>query len=238
MGRLILLPALCVALAFAVSAQTEKPAGVSALIVTGGHDHDAAFYALFEGGSEITANVDPHPMPYRRGDLRQRYDVLVLYDSVQEITDQERRTLVSFLESGKGLVVLHHALVDYCNWTWWWRDVMGARWIQTDDPLVRWKTTYKHDVDMTVEPAADHPVTAGVGTFRITDETYKGMWLAPGNKVLMRTGEATSDGPVAWISPYRKSRVVVIELGHDRKAHLNPAYRRLVRNAVVWAGGK
>ncbi len=213
------------------------PQTTRALVVTGGHTYDPSFYILFEGDSRIKAIVDPHPMPYRR-ELRKSYDVLVLYDSMQEIGETERKNLVNFLESGKGLVILHHALVDYCNWEWWWKEVMGGRWIQTDDKPPRWKTTWKHDVNMTVHPVGKHPVTEGVGTLHITDETYKGMWLSPDNAVLMRTDEPTSDGPVVWISPYRKSRVVAIQLGHDRMAHYHPGYQRLVKNAILWAGGR
>ena len=43
---------------------------------------------------------------------------------------------------------------------------------------------------------------------------------------------------VAWIGPWEKSRVVVIQLGHGREAHENPKYRELVRNAILWSAGK
>lgn len=210
---------------------------VRTVVVTGGHTHHATFYDLFEGSADIQATVDPHPLPYRRPDLRTRYDVLTLYDSMQEITEQERGILQSFVESGKGLVVLHHALVDYCNWKWWYEEVVGGRWYETEDKPPKWKTTWKEGVELLVYPVGRHPVTEGVGPLHIWDETYKGMWLSPDNTVLMKTDEPSSDGPVVWISPYRKSRVVVIELGHDRRAHLHPGYRRLVQNAVRWAGG-
>jgi len=211
---------------------------VRTLVVTGGHNYDPTFYTLFEGRPGITASIDPHPMPYRRGDLRKNYDVLVLYDSMQQASEPERVKLTNFLESGKGLVILHHALVDYSDWPWWYEQVMGGRWLKVDGPVFKWKTAYKHDVDMLVYPVGEHPVTAGVGPMRIQDETYKGMWLSPENKVLMRTDDPSSDGPVVWISPYPKSRVVVIELGHDRKAHLHPGYQKLVRNAILWSAGK
>ena len=136
------------------------------------------------------------------------------------------------------VVILHHALVDYSDTRWWWEEVMGARWLKLGGPGTRWKTTYKHDVELLVYPVGEHPITAGVGPMRIWDETYKGMWLAPDIQVLMRTDDPSSDGPVVWISPYRKSRVVIIELGHDRNAHLHPGFRRLVRNAILWSAGK
>ncbi|HWQ52243.1 MAG TPA: ThuA domain-containing protein [Bryobacteraceae bacterium] len=215
-----------------------EAAAIKTLVVTGGHTYDASFYELFENQPGVTATIDPHPLPYRRGDLRNRYDTLVLYDSMQEITDAERRNLVSFVESGKGVVILHHALVDYSDWPWWYGEVMGARWLKVGGPGSKWKTTYEHDVDLLVYPVGEHPVTAGIGPMRIQDETYKGMWLSPDIQVLMKTDHPSSDGPVVWLSPYRKSRVVVIELGHDRKAHLHPGYRKLVGNAIRWSAGK
>jgi hypothetical protein len=82
---------------------------VRILVVTGGHPCQTSFYALFEGHDGIVATVDIHPFPDRRGDLRKKYDVLVLYDPMQEITERDQEVLRNFLESGKGLVVLHHA---------------------------------------------------------------------------------------------------------------------------------
>jgi type 1 glutamine amidotransferase len=43
---------------------------------------------------------------------------------------------------------------------------------------------------------------------------------------------------VAWIGPYSKSRVVYIQLGHDRIAQQNPDYQELVHRAVLWAAGR
>ncbi|MBL8174936.1 MAG: ThuA domain-containing protein [Bryobacterales bacterium] len=211
------------------------PGAVRALVVTGGHPYDASFYTLLEGNPRIYAQIDPHPRPYRAGDLRKNWDVLVLYDSMQTIDEQERKNLVDFVEAGKGIVFLHHALVDYCNWQWWYEEVMGGRWYQTGDNPPKWKTRWKHDVEQIVRPVAKHPVTEGVGIMHLWDETYQGMWMSPRNQVLMRSDHPTSDGPVVWISPYTKSRVVAIQLGHDRSAHEHPAYRRLVNNAIVWA---
>lgn len=212
-------------------------APVRVLVVTGGHTYETSFYRLFEDQPDIEATVDPHPMPYRRGDLRPNYDVLLLYDSVQEITDEERKNLTDFVESGKGVVVLHHALVDYSDWQWWYEEVVGARWLKSQNKPLRWKTTWKHDVDMVAVPAKEHPLVDGVGRFEVNDETYKGMWFSPDVTVVLKTDHPTSDGPLVWISPYKKSRVVSIELGHGRKAHMNPNFQRLVRNAILWSAG-
>jgi type 1 glutamine amidotransferase len=212
-------------------------APVRVLVVTGGHTYETSFYKLFEDQPDIVATVDPHPMPYRRGDMRPNYDVLLLYDSVQEITDEERKNLTEFVEGGKGVVVLHHALVDYSDWQWWYEEVVGARWLKSQSKPLRWKTTWKHDVDMVANPVQEHPLVDGVGRFEVNDETYKGMWFSPDVTVVLKTDHPTSDGPLVWISPYKKSRVVSIELGHGRTAHVNPNFQRLVRNAILWSAG-
>jgi type 1 glutamine amidotransferase len=99
-------------------------------------------------------------------------------------------------------------------------------------------STYKHDEDLLVRPVGSHPITANIGPMHIRDETYKGMWMSPNNKVLLQTDNPISDGAVAWISAYPKSRVVYLELGHDSAAHRNPAYRALVRNSILWSTGR
>jgi type 1 glutamine amidotransferase len=234
MGRWLVV--LMMAAIVGVGSSATEP--VRVLVVTGGHTYDTSFYTLFEGYPEIKATVDPHPKPYRRGDMRPRYDVLVLYDSMQEITEEERKNLVPFVEGGKGVVVLHHALVDYSDWQWWYEEVVGARWIKSQSKPLKWKTTWRHDVEIPAYPVKAHPILDGVGKFTIHDETYKGMWFAPGIDVLLKTDHPDSDEPLVWISPYEKSRVVSIELGHGREAHMNPSYKRLVRNAILWAAGR
>jgi type 1 glutamine amidotransferase len=111
--------------------------------------------------------------------------------------------------------------------------VVGGRYL--DEPVEGVPvSTYAHDEEIEVSVTAEHPVTEGVGSFRILDETYKGGWISPDVEVLLTTDNPTSDGPVAWVGPCEKARVVFIQLGHGREAHLHPSFRRLVRNAVLW----
>jgi len=143
---------------------------------------------------------------------------------------------MQFLESGKGLVAVHHCIASYQDWPWY-REMLGGMYFRKAE-AGHAASTYLHDVDLKAEPAARHPVLEGVGPMQIHDETYKGMWISPKATVLLRTGHSTSDGPLAWISAYEKSRVVYIQLGHGREAHEHPGFRRLVRNAVLWVAGR
>jgi len=170
-------------------------------------------------------------------DIRPKYDVLVLYDLSTEIGEVQRKNLRDFVESGKGIVVLHHAIADYNSWPWWYRDVVGGRYLLKQDGATP-ASTYSHGEEEFITPVVQHPITAAIGPFHLWDETYKGMWISPEVKVLLKTNNPASDGPVAWISPYSKSRVVYIQLGHGRTAHLHPAYRELVHNAILWSTGR
>ena len=210
----------------------KRSDAIRVLVVTGGHDYDASFYSLFEGYDDISAVVNPHPGAFRN-DLRKRVEVLVLYDMVKALEPERQKHLRNYIESGKGLVVLHHAICDYLNWPWWYEEVIGGRWCF--NPAA---TAYQHDQDILVRPVAQHPITRDFRPFRIWDETYKGLWISPKVQVLLETNHPLSDGPLGWISPYEKSRVIYLQLGHDRSAHLNPEYRRLVRNAILWSAGR
>ncbi len=205
------------------------------LLVTGGHDYDTEFYTLFDGNWLVWDHITSNHQAFS-SDIRDGYDVLVLYDLSHEITENERKNLRDFVESDKGLVVLHHAIANYNSWPWWWREVVGGRYILPE--TVKSASSYKHDVDLLVRPKGKHPITAGVGPLYIRDETYKDMWISPEVRVILETDEPTSDGPVAWISPYQKSRVMFLQLGHDRLAHLHPAYRELVKRSILWSAGR
>jgi hypothetical protein len=214
----------------------DAPAGSPrVLVVTGGHNHEASFYTMLESFSGFLIDVNPHPTAYN-SDLRKQYDVLVLYDLVQTLDDRQRRNLREFVESGKGVVALHHAIADFNDWPWWWQEVIGGRYLlkpDGDQPA----SMYQHDEEMRVRPAREHPILRGVPELHLWDETYRKMWISPKALVLLTTDNPTADPPVAWVSPYEKSRVVYIQLGHGRASHEYPGYRTLVRNAILWSSG-
>ena len=162
--------------------------------------------------------------------------MLVLYDMPATLSAAGRANLQAFAESGKGIVVMHHALCSHNDWDWY-RDLVGARYqvvAQAGHPA----STYKHDETIPIAVAHPHPITRGVALTEIYDETYKGMWISPQNTVLLTTTHPLADPPLAWISGYARSRVVAIQPGHGREAHVHPAYRTLVLNAISWSGGR
>jgi uncharacterized protein len=228
---MLLFSALPLLLAF-LTAQ-PSPA-VRVLVVTGGHSYPTSFYTLFEQPGIVWDHAVSSEEAYRR-DLRDRYDVIVLHDMPKTLSDAGKQHLQAFAEHDKGIVVIHHAIVSYPDWDWY-RDVIGGRYLESPADG-RPASTYRHDEQMRISVARSHPVTAGLTDFTVLDETYKGMWLAPTNTVLLTTDNPTGDPPVAWVSAYDKSRVVTIQLGHGPESHRNESFRRLVVNAIRWAAG-
>ena len=218
-----------VVLAGLVAATAAAP--LRLLVVTGGHDYPTSFYTVFEQDNLAWDHATSNEEAFRK-DLRGRYDAVVLYDLSPAISPEGLAHFREFVEAGGGLVVLHHAIVSYQD-SDWYRDLVGGRYLPSAS-AGHPASTFLHDVDMNVRVVTPHPITRGVTLTHIHDETYKGMWIAPTNTVLLATDHATSDGPVAWVSAYKPARVVYIQLGHGAEAHRDASYRAIVRNAMMW----
>ena len=204
-------------------------------LVTGGHDHELSFYSVFEGHPEYEITVVPHPHAFRPS-LARTCDVLVLYD-MADADEVEQQALRSFLESGKGMVVLHHAICDNQDWPWWYEEVVGGLYVTKAKPG-KPASRYKHDVEFDVKPVGHHPILKGIEQFHINDEAYGDMWISSRVQVLLETDNPLNGKPLAWVGPYEKSRVVYIQLGHGSKAHADPVYRKLVHQAIAWSSGR
>jgi type 1 glutamine amidotransferase len=226
-----------VSLSSTVTGYPQPDSPIRVTVVTGGHHFETTFYMLFEGHRDLWWTHFTSNTAAFEKDFRQSCDVLVLYDLSREIGETQKANLRNFVESGKGLVVLHHAIADYNDWPWWYEEVVGGKFFlksEGDHPA----SVVAKDQHLISEAVGAHAITEGVAPLHTIEETYKGMWISPHNKVLLRTDNPTSDEAVAWISPYPHSRVVYIEMGHDRKTHLHPGYRQLVKNAILWTAGR
>jgi uncharacterized protein len=215
------------------------PEPLKVFLVTGGHDHDVAFYSVFDGQKDLAVTVDGHPSAFGGplGKTGRRVDVLVLYDMPPDVPAEQRANVARYVEEGGAVVGLHHALAGSQRWTWLHEQVLGATW-NAPATTGRPDSEYKHDEEISVKVVASHPITAGVSDFRIVDETYKKVWFSPRINVLLRTDHPLSDGPVAWTLPHPRARLAFIQLGHGPEAHRDANFQRLVRQAVRWAGGR
>ena len=218
---------------------TSRKDKIRVFLVTGGHDHDVAFYSAFLGHPDLEVTVDGHPSAFARpfGRTGRAVDVLVLYDMPPDVPPEQRAHVERYVNEGGAVVGLHHALSGSTGWTWLHEEVLGACWIFKATPE-RPASEFKHDEPLTVKVVRQHPITAGISDFQIVDETYGKNWLSPRLEVLLRTDHPLSDGPVAWTLPHPTARLAYVQLGHGPEAHLHPTWQRLVLQAVRWAAGR
>jgi nicotinamidase-related amidase len=92
-----------------------------------------------------------------------------------------------------------------------------------------------------IPAAAEHPILAGFGREELASAgtLYKVSPLSATATPLVagRTAGADPPEPVAWTNTYRGGRVFYTSLGHPEDFK-QPAFRRLLSNAIVWAAGQ
>jgi uncharacterized protein len=158
------------------------------------------------------------------------------------LTPEQLGALERFVARGGGVVALHAAGDDSHKEPWYDATILGTTFIGHpggEDHIQRARV---------VVDQPRHPVMAGVTQpWTATDEWYSfsGDPSARGMTVLARVDEASyrpgaklamGRHPVMWINPRAKGRVFFSALGHDPEAYDDPNYRRILTNAIRWAG--
>jgi type 1 glutamine amidotransferase len=236
---------ICAALVLcAVTAGAVAPATLRVLLITGGHDFEAEpFLEVFRAASGITVTHARHEgttaTAYERANPAS-YDVVVLYDMPKDVTPSQQASFVEIFRRGTGLVALHHAIVSAQGWADYER-IIGGRYPEAagKSGVVTAEVGYAHGVDVPVTVAArNHPVAAGVGDFTIRDEIYWGFRVGADVTPLLTTTHPKSGKPLGWVRTEGRSRVVYLQLGHDRFAYENANFRQLVAQSIRWASGR
>ena len=223
-------------------AQNEPAPMMKVLVITGGHGfEEEPFFAMFAKNPAITFIHAAHSKgtsdAYDRPDLYS-FDVIVLYDMVQNISDEQKARFKGLIERGIGLVVLHHAIVSYQSWPEFER-IIGGTYPEPQDKkgVVTEMLGYEHDVDIPVKIVTkDHPITAELNDFTLKDEIYWGYRTGADITPLLTTTHPKSGKPLAWARQEGKSRVTYIQLGHGQIAFKNGNFQQLLAQAIQWAG--
>ncbi len=226
------------------SSHTGRQGGAEAeslkiLLVTGGHIFDEdRFFGMFFSFGDLRVDTLSQPLANRAllSDSVAKYDAIVFYDMWQEISPEEKEAYRALTERGTGLVFLHHSLVSYQEWDEF-TAIRGGKYYEREYGYPPEKLSgYRHDIYMDVYVMdTSHPVTAGIGDFRIFDEGYSNIGVLPGVTPLLTTDHPDCHEIIAWAHTYNNSGVVYILPGHDRHAWENESYQTLVANAVRWS---
>jgi len=223
-----------------------QDAATRVLVITGGHAYEEEpFRAMFAAMDDVTPHYATYPAVAEQftPELADRFDVLVFYDMwAKGMSPEQRKGLVDLLGRGIGVVALHHTLAAHQNWPEY-AEIIGGKYHlkerEGENGQTRPKSAFSHGQDVVVEIARpDHPITRGLDTFEIHDETYQHYDTDPGATVLLTTSHPKSDRELAWTKQYANSRVVYIELGHDHHAYQHAVYRQLVARSIHYVAAE
>ncbi len=210
---------------------------------TGGHFVPLSSFSMFTDVTfeDLETTAFPHPRAFRNlnGETGEPSpDVLVLYDYFTEsYDDQDQQSIRRYLDSGKGLVVLHHALCDNQRLPWWREEVTGGALIQLGVDGIKRGRLKQFPVQQ-LEPVGEHPIVRGLPPFLLPrDELFVDMWLSPRITPLLKSNDPDlSNGTLAWIGVHPKARVVCMQPGHTAQVCAHPRYREIVHNMILWSG--
>lgn len=172
---------------------------------------------------------------------------------------QFQRNFTDLVRRGHGFVFLHHALAAWPTWDDY-GSIMGGRFRFIRD-AEHPDSGYRHAVRQQIRPLIEHPVLDGLGDgFTIEDEIYlaqihhdditpllvtdaeltdQTLWSAWNAVVGRRDSNdgwthPAGSGIVGWVKHHPRSRIVYLQFGDGPKAFANPAFRRLLSNALTW----
>ncbi len=203
---------------------------ITVAVITGGHPYDVPnFHRLFRGLPSLDCYIQNiYDFSTSSESVRDAYDVVVFFNfNLTPVPEGEEKTVIEHLsDTGQGIVVLHHALWSYPQWPLWTK-LSG---------IANGGAGAKDDVAMRVELATtQHPITAGLQSWDIIDETYKMEDAAPDSEILITTEAPDCIHTIAWTRKFGKSRVFCLELGHDNQAWPNENFRIVLERGIVWS---
>ena len=172
--------------------------------------------ALSEDLNELTA------------DRIKTYDAVLFYGSGLNFTDaKQEQSLCAFVRNGGAFVGVHSASDSFKKSDAYW-ELVGGRFAGHGHGKF---TVYVHD--------KDHPITAGLEDFEITDETYRHRYHTNVcMRSLLRMNQGKERQSMGWVQHYGRGRVFYTSLGHGREAWTNPHFHRLVTRGLYWSVGR
>lgn len=209
---------------------TAKP--IKVVVLTGGHGYDEPnFQKLFQSLEGVQATIQTMDQfvaaPVA---VRDSYDAVLFYHMLMPTPQGPTKEALEHLGSTEqGLLVLHHALLAYPQWSVW-TDIMG---------IANRKFGYHHDQKLHVNVVQDqHPITKGLKSWDMIDETYTMADAGEGSEILLNTDHPKSMKTLGWARQYQKSRVFCLESGHDNQTWVDPNFREVLRRGLLWCARK
>ena len=164
--------------------------------------------------------------------MLQKFDALMLYANIDEISPEQEKALLAFVASGKGFLPIHCASYCFRNSEEYVKLVGGQFW--------------RHGMDsvQTQTLQEEHPIMKGLSPFTAYDETYLHSHLEADNNVLatriIKADQANDKPdvktePYTWTRTHGKGKVFYTAYGHDDRTWRKKGFHDLIYNAILWA---
>jgi uncharacterized protein len=169
------------------------------------------------------------------------YDAVLDYLTDSSLTEDQRESLLSFVESGGGYAGIHCAadltstepddpsdVIDFKDEPFpELRDLIGGHFLTHPEQTVFDVHVIDHH----------HPITASLDSITVWDEPYV-LDVDDDIRVLARMDHPEhADMPVAWTKEYGDGRVFYSSLGHGTPSLTHEGVQQLVRNGTRWVAG-
>lgn len=150
------------------------------------------------------------------------------------LSPEQEAGLAAAVGAGTGLAGWHGGLCDSFRASTGYQFMTGGQWVAHPGGS---RVTY------TVDIAAEHPITRGVGSFEVTGEQYY-LHTDPSNEVLATTTfmgtpeEPWTAGvvmPAVWCRKWGGGRVFYASFGHWPEELEIPEVETILRRGLLWA---
>jgi hypothetical protein len=198
-------------------------------VVTGGHTYDVLnFHRLFRAIPSADTYIQhmddfvatPEP-------VRDQYGVVVFYHMLMQHPPPSpvKAALEHLGATEQGLLVMHHALLAYPQWSVW-SEIVG---------IADRKFGFHYHQAVHVRIAnSNHPITRGLQPWDMVDETYTMADAAEGSDILLTVEHPKSMKTIGWTRQFKKARVFCLESGHDDQTWANANFRTVLQRGLEW----
>jgi len=203
-------------------------------VVTGNHNFDVpGFQRMLDSIPESVCYLqDLDNFVADLGQFNDRYRTVVFYNFHQLTPVASDRLGASTIdaidrlaENGQGLLILHHAILAFPKWEVWNR-IVGIS-----------DRSFGYDPDQVVQTdisLADHPITSGLQSWQMVDETYSMNDAGGDSQVILNTDHPKSMQVLGWTRQYKNSRVFCYQSGHDNQVFADDNFRRVMAQGIDW----